>query len=67
MLQSFAMGGPRDGIKLTAGLKWDGRVRLPGSTDKAPKYHRGRYEWDWDYNAWIWHSEVKAGTPRLVG
>ena len=71
MLQSRALGGPRDGVKLTAGPSWNGRVETPQSTPKAPKYYGGRYVWDWDFQAWIWHAdkpkvkaEEKAGTPH---
>lgn len=70
MYEGFAMGGPRDGVKLTAGARWDGRVQTPEATAKVPKYFKGRYEWDWDFRAWVWHADKpveKAGTPRLVG
>lgn len=78
MITAIAHGGPRDGVKLTAALTWDGRIQRPDSTEKVQKHYNGRYKWDWDYNAWIWHGEkiVKpeqaqtpvvpqnAGTPR---
>jgi len=69
LLESRAMGGPLDTVKVSAELKWDGRVRTPESTAKVAKYYRGKYLWDWDFRAWIWYADKteKAGTPRLFG
>lgn len=59
MLTGVAVGGPRDGIKLSAGVGWTGHVRdrrvvKPGSS-KVINFP-GRYIWC--DGTWIWKVEV---------
>lgn len=42
MLEGKAMGGPRNGVKLSASVKWDGRL----------EGHKGKYVWRED--GWLW-------------
>ena len=63
MLTGVAKGGPRDGVKLSAGNLWDGRIALPqkasnsehGHEPKHPKYYLGWYKWNVFARTWIWH------------
>lgn len=50
-----AIGGPRDGVKLTAPLSWNGKIRLPearvtsSSTNYPGTYVFDEYEWVWTW------------------
>jgi len=62
MLHSLAIGGPLDGVKLSADDTWNGRVRLsnaPKNQDGPEAYHPGHYYWR--ENAWVWRT---ASTKR---
>jgi hypothetical protein len=64
-LEGVAWGGPKHGIRLTAGIRWDGCVLMTKDEAKYNKlssqyqhYHHGRYEWQpmfsfSDYT-WVW-------------
>lgn len=71
-LEGIAFGGPRHGIKLTAGLRWDGAVLMTPAEAKQWKLssnhqhcHFGRYEWqalfDFTNYTWVW---VPGEAPR---
>ena len=45
MKRAKALGGPLDGVKLTAPLSWDGLI---------PKNFDGYYLWDYDRDGWVW-------------
>lgn len=57
-----AQGGPRDGIRISAGGMWDGRIVKP----KKPKsngnlyYHTGAYRWSLTLSTWVWHSDSEV-------
>lgn len=71
-LEGIAHGGPRHGIKLTAGLRWDGAVAMSRAEARQWRlssnymhYHFGRYEWQplfsfTDYT-WVW---VPGESPK---
>lgn len=51
-----AIGGPRDGAKLTAPPNWNGRVAVPGGdTSKVRREYPGHYEWVWPN--WVWQPD----------
>lgn len=52
MYAGKAIGGPLDGVKLTAALSWDGRVRT--SDARVVDYHRGHYAWSKVRGTWCW-------------
>lgn len=55
MYEGRAVGGPRNGIKLTAPLSWDGMIPLPKATENAAiRYHPGRYIWQSERGMWLW-------------
>lgn len=57
MLTGVAVGGPRHGVKLTAGPHWNGIVRhqAPGSNmAEAGLPYLGRYKFDVAVGTWIW-------------
>lgn len=45
MLIGYAQGGPRNGVKLSAGIDWDGRIPMPREGVGAQKFYPGHYEW----------------------
>lgn len=66
MMTGYAIGGPRNNVKLSAPLVWDGRIRLkspkdaqqqPTSTELRKAFYPGRYKWNPDYQQWIWISD----------
>lgn len=63
MMTGVAVGGPRDGVKLSAGSSWDGRVRLrpPKNEQEMPSskiiFHPGYYKWYPKYDSWVWISD----------
>lgn len=63
MYEGIARGGPRDRIKLTAGARWDGRVKLPGKEmeGKATHFYEGYYQWTG--SDWLWIEVEKVGKP----
>lgn len=54
MLEGYAIGGPRDGIKLTASPFWDGGVTERYTGNGAPVLFEGHYEWSNKHKTWIW-------------
>ncbi len=67
METGIGIGGPRNGIKLSAPIGWDGRIREPsaqGDNEGAIKrYYPGRYFWHGSIPAWVWAPETE---PRRV-
>lgn len=60
MLTGIALGGPRHGVKLTAGPRWDGVVRhqQPGSmAAEAGLAYPGRYKFDFVIDTWVWEEK----------
>lgn len=64
-LEGIAWGGPKHGIKLTAGLRWDGAVALTKAETKAARlpmyyqhFHCGYYRWEARFSftdyTWVW-------------
>lgn len=51
MLTAKAVGGPRDGVKLSAVVTWDGIVRY--ITNHGIHMHPGHYKWRIDCWKWI--------------
>lgn len=57
MWEGKAVGGPRDGVKVGAGPRWDGRV---AKNEGKGTYWPGRYKWDYEeLHTWVWKPEVK--------
>lgn len=54
MLHGTAIGGPRHGVKLSAGPNWNGVVRK-GS--EAMEAYPGRYIFDFRAGIWEWHPQ----------
>lgn len=67
LITAFAVGGPRDGIKLSAGHDWNGRVEKPfhhesHATEGRKRYWPGYYtltrrfdkETGVSYRIWRW-------------
>lgn len=65
MYQAVARGGPRDGIRLTAPLDWDGRVMRPTklSNGKPEGYYVGNYVFNVDTFTWDWYTVQPQFTP----
>jgi hypothetical protein len=59
-------GGPRDGIKLTAGPKWDGRVRLPGKEMEVARTHFYPGFYKWTGTDWLWIESDDVVRPRTT-
>ncbi len=57
MYEGVAQGGPRDGVKLSAPLAWDGLV-LMKVTEGARHYYQGRYEWHRLNEHWVWKPDT---------
>jgi hypothetical protein len=54
---SVAQGGPRDGVKLMCPSSWDGTIERPRNVSGPITRYPGRYVWDVDFKAWIWHAD----------
>jgi hypothetical protein len=52
ILDGIAVGGPRNGVRLTASGRWNGIVRK-GSA--LAEMYPGHYEFDPDAGIWVWH------------
>lgn len=64
MNKGRAVGGPRDGIMLTAGADWDGRIKLPtahGHSKALESYYPGYYAWV--RGVWRWRESYR---PRQI-
>jgi len=61
MYTAKARGGPRDGVKLSAGPEWDGAVRKPQQRNNVT-YYPGRYK----FNPIAWHWDWFADTAARV-
>jgi hypothetical protein len=66
MYEGKARGGPRNGIKLTAGARWDGRVKLPGKEmeGKSSHFYKGYYQWTG--SDWLWVPVDNAAKKRTA-
>lgn len=79
MLEGIAKGGPRNGIRLSASPRWDGRVRKPtsklnhGVTDPESmrvSFYQGHYVWKpvstppTFYETWVWITHQVADQPK---
>lgn len=62
MVSGKAVGGPRDGIKLTASRNWDGIVM-----ENSVRAYNGKYIWDGE--GWVWKAEPDSddGSSRARG
>ncbi|MGH7774435.1 MAG: hypothetical protein ACREQA_19605 [Candidatus Binatia bacterium] len=59
MLKGRAVGGPRHGVVLTAGIEWEGIILRKHQRNNSRHYYQGRYIWH--RNTWEWIEEpVKA-------
>jgi hypothetical protein len=73
MLDGIAIGGPRDGVKLSAGESWNGRVPMPrpdtATSVSTVRWYPGRYIWSVRRATWLWEviPEPKAPTKSLFG
>lgn len=80
METGFAIGGPRDKVKLTASADWDGRVVQSGGGTEGrdfgeggaiKRYYPGRYRWSATIPGWVWVPEQEQHkglrTPRSGG
>lgn len=71
METGIAIGGPRDGVKLSAGPSWDGRVKdIRHSMGAIERYFPGRYRWV--ERVWLWlpeenHKLSVIRSPRWKG
>lgn len=56
METGVGVGGPRDGVRLTASTDWDGRVQKPGTfaDGSVKRYYPGRYVWLSITSKWLW-------------
>jgi len=57
MLTGIAIGGPRHGVKLSAGPNWNGVVRYQSPGSSAPETgipYPGRYVFDPVTDTWVW-------------
>lgn len=66
MYEGIGRGGPRDGVKLTAGSRWDGRVKVPGKEmeGRATHFYPGYYQWTG--KDWLWVPAGKVSKPRTT-
>lgn len=60
MYTAYAIGGPRDKVKLTCPADWDGRIRIPTKVEQPVKvpWYPGRYVWAAAW--WVWQEEPEA-------
>lgn len=52
MLKGRAIGGPLEGVKLSAPEGWDGLVK--NGDGRFDKYHNGYYLWSVVRQTWVW-------------
>jgi hypothetical protein len=77
LLVGYAVGGPRHGIKLSAGHSWDGLIRQSAESNASIVYWPGKYIWSGGLGmsdefklakTWIWqpvlHAERIRKAPR---
>lgn len=64
MYRGIARGGPRDSIKLTASLGWDGLI-----TRSDRSYYSGKYVWSFRKFEWIWVGDKpnRRKKPSQIG
>lgn len=60
VLEGIAVGGPRNGVKLTAPFSWDGLVKKPNQLgNQEHNFYPGKYKWEHhrptDKYTWVWH------------
>lgn len=67
MVEGRAVGGPRDGIMLTASPNWDGRVQRSGKARQHNttelQYYDGYYKWHDINGVWKW-KDGELGKPK---
>jgi hypothetical protein len=62
MCTGRARKGPLDGVKISAGPRWDGKIAKP----KSDEYHPGHYQWTG--HDWLWITNrvvLKSRTARF--
>jgi hypothetical protein len=53
-LTGYAVGGPRDRVKLTASPRWDGLVIQKKTQGQRILYYSGYYIWSIETSKWVW-------------
>ena len=69
LYESRAKGGPLDGIKLSSGLGWDGKI-VKRRSQGFVHYHAGYYAWNHGQSQWVWHPCLPsklANKPYMAG
>jgi len=51
LLEGVAIGGPRDGAKLSCPSNWDGRILKRGPNT----YFKGHYRYNAETSSWVWN------------
>lgn len=72
LYEAIAVGGPRDGVKLTAQANWDGRVRYPAAANSGAQGSRYEYPGNYVYRirqsdnrpVWLWIQKADAQPAR---
>lgn len=68
VFESRAIGGPLDGVKITAQLNWNGSIKNnKQSSNNSIVAYPGHYRWSTIRNAWIWHADKDKPTTRVPG
>jgi hypothetical protein len=64
LYESRAQGGPKDGIKIGAGLNWNGVIPRK-ITEGYRHFYQGYYAWHPIEQRWEWHEkEIKKQACR---
>ena len=67
MKTGFAVGGPRNNVKLTASDNWHGKIQLPKvKPDAIKEFYPGRYRWDAQKDSWVWQVEEVTRASRTA-
>lgn len=67
MYEGKALGGPRDGVKLTAELSWDGMVEQPRKANTGITYYPGHYQWNSRTGRWVWAERLPTPSRTCKG
>lgn len=43
LIDAMAVGGPRDGVKLSASRTWDGRIEIPAKYEQSAHGHKPKF------------------------
>lgn len=69
MYEGRAVGGPRNGVKLSAGHSWDGIVyratRQHDEYHSMRRAHPGRYIWQATDGTWLWITNEATPGSRV--